>query len=340
MTKNIIDWWLDFDKLTDEELFLVQRKRPADTILQDNHKDVVNQFFNMMPFCNISSETHKIEVSENARDMISHLFQRYVDDDTLVIYSNCEHGCVEENVSRCKNSLQIFHDTEIQNINLNRILDRARNYKKAFVYVIGTQISNGQITPQIFYTRLKEGLVSAGIECIMVCDDVHGMFITPRDYSYFDYIIGTAHALVIDFDMGILITKNESPTIGKQYTNWLEEYIKSVSIVLSRRTKLDIFYKVMVSALEHYTTKEGFELLPNITPNIFALKLKRIPVSESIRLKLREYQIKIEGYNRPEAPYFFIRSRAQQFITRPELLKPGLELLQKYLDASLFFTQV
>lgn len=96
----------------------------------------------------------------------------------------------------------------------------------------------------------------------------------------------------------------------------------------------------MVSALEHYTTKEGFELLPNITPNIFALKLKRIPVSESIRLKLREYQIKIEGYNRPEAPYFFIRSRAQQFITRPELLKPGLELLQKYLDASLFFTQV
>jgi hypothetical protein len=38
-------------------------------------------------------------------------------------------------------------------------------------------------------------------------DDVHGMFLIPRDYSIFDYILYTAHSLIPNYEMGFLISK-------------------------------------------------------------------------------------------------------------------------------------
>jgi len=45
------------------------------------------------------------------------------------------------------------------------------------------------------------------IKPICVLDDVQEMFIINRDYSQFDYIVGTIHAIIPRYDTGILIYK-------------------------------------------------------------------------------------------------------------------------------------
>lgn len=59
------------------------------------------------------------------------------------------------------------------------------------------------------------------------------MFITPRDYRIFDYVLYTAHSLVTEYDMGILISKEHK--FGKLALNWGEEYLKRLDIVLNKK---------------------------------------------------------------------------------------------------------
>lgn len=331
MKEQLLDWWINKDKLTDDEQRIAKMRRPEDIVNSFNYNNIIDEYFRLMPCCNLTSDTHKIEVAPTARELITKLFTHCVDDDTLIIYSSSEHQSVVENVNRFKHSLSITTD-EIQQLNFSNILREIKNYKKVFVYIIGTEISTGRIIPQKFYTRIKQILVNNNKEHVIVSDDVHGMFITPRDYSIFDYIIGTAHALVVGYNMGIIITKKENPEFGIIATNWLEEYLKPLNVVLSRKEKLYDFYKVISMYLEDYVYDKRTKLLPNITPNIFALRIPKTIISEKLRLQLREYQIKVEGYNVDNTQHCFIRMRGQQFITDSSYLKPGLELLKGYLD--------
>lgn len=65
------------------------------------------------------------------------------------------------------------------------------------------------------------------------------MFFVPRDYSAFDYVIGTLHATYQGFDTGILIEK--SYTLGKKAYNLGFEYLKRSDIILKRSEKTNLF---------------------------------------------------------------------------------------------------
>ena len=61
----------------------------------------------------------------------------------------------------------------------------------------------------------------------------------PRDYSIFDYVIGTAHAIIPEYNCGIVISKDKPycrnpKKIAMKFSNLL-------SIVLKRKQYLSSF---------------------------------------------------------------------------------------------------
>lgn len=324
---NILEWYNNYQKLTDEERICLNKTCP-EIKLYDNFKDIENRLFNYMLYSNISSENRKISFSACATDFINLLFNKYVDDETLVISTNCEHDNVKKNLIKCKNLLVLDFYNDVRKLNTSKITNIISNYKKVFVYIIGTQISTGEITPQQFYNNIKNIFISHNIDHKIVIDDVHGMFIVPRDYTVFDYIISTAHALVRDFDMGILISKNLE--FGEQISNWGAEYLKCLEVILNRKDKLNIFRFVMTEYFSKYLATGYFELLDRTTNNIFSMKIHKLKFTKSMSEKLKEYEIRVESDENSNSQVY-LRFRAQQFIKRPDFLIDGIKYLESIL---------
>lgn len=327
--EDLLKWWLNIDKLTPEEQTIINTENVNPPIFGDNYKELEQKFFNKLLCSNISTDSYKIEVEESASVMIRKLFNYYVDDETLVIHSVNEHETPSNCIKEIKNSLAI----NTNYFDINKYIDTIKNYKKIFVYIIGTEISTGKITPQIIYEQIKDVADKFNAQITIVCDDVHGMFVTPRDYALFDYIVGTAHALNKNYDMGILISKKDNPIFGFKATNWMNEYLSMLDIILKRKDKMNVFYKVMGIILEKYIIHKNFALESYVTPNIFSLKMKKIPIKRETYEALDKLFIIIEGYNVVDAPCYYFRIRAQQFITHPDDLIKGVEILLKLLNA-------
>lgn len=334
--KQQIQWWLDRDPLSNNEKELLFHTRP-ETIEEDpiKYKQILDKYFNLMLNCNISSDTHEMKCDKKATFFINKLFNKYADDDTLIICSEDEHTSVRDNLKNCKNVLTLNYIDDICNLKINNIIQKAKLYKKVFVYMIGTHISTGRIVPQTFFIRLKEALIKNNIQHIMVLDDVHGMFLVPRDYSIFDYIVFTAHALIKDFDEGMLVCKKEDTIEGNKGYNWLEEYYKSLQVILKRQEKLRLFNTIMTEYFSKYLIYDNFKLYNNrVASHIFSIAIKNKNFDEELYKVLKnEYYIRLEGYNDEKAPYTFIRFRAAQFIKAPEKMIEGIELLESVLSA-------
>lgn len=334
--KQQIQWWLDRDPLNEIEKELLFHTRP-ETIEEDpiKYKQALDKYFNLMLNCNISSETHEIKCDKKATFFINRLFDKYVDDETLVICSEDEHTSVKERLVISKHVFLLNYDNDICALKINNIIQKAKQYKKVFVYIIGTHISTGRVIPQIFFKRLKEGLNKNNIKHTMILDDVHGMFLVPRDYSIFDYIVFTAHALIRDFDEGMLICKKGDSIEGNKGYNWLERYYESLQVILRRQEKLRLFNNIMTEYFSKYLAYKDFSLYHNrIASHIFSIAVKNKSFNEELYLILKnEYYIRLEGFNNLTAPHIFIRFRAAQFIKEPEKLIEGLEFLESVLYA-------
>ena len=326
-SKDLLTWWLSKDGLSSEEDVLIHNVCTMDKKFVDegSYKKLEDEYFERLPFGNIDSDGYDISFSKKATDLIVELFRLHVDDDTLVISSDSEHDNVKKCLSGCKNRLIL---TDLTNVSMNNILVESKKYKKVFVYIIGTQISNGRITPQNLYIELKELFIKNGIEHIMVIDDVHGMFIIPRDYSIFDYIIFTAHALVLNYSMGMLISRKGLYRAESIY-NWGSDYLPSLDIVLKRQEKLRMFNYVMSEYFYFYLKSNDYKLFPNVAPHIFSLIAINKNFTEDMCQLLKPYQIKVEYSNQK---YTFLRFRAAQYISDPDLLLPGLDKLETILD--------
>ena len=74
--KQQIQWWLDRDPLTEEEKQLLFKLKPNNIIQTDEseYNKLCDKYFNIMPFCNISSITHTIKCDESATNFINKLF--------------------------------------------------------------------------------------------------------------------------------------------------------------------------------------------------------------------------------------------------------------------------
>lgn len=329
--KDITKWWLDYMPLSEKEQKLITQIRTSSPILGSDEEFnlIEKEYFNRMPYCNISENTHHLTFSDCATNFINGLFDKYVDDETLVLYTNNEHDNVKKNLQKCKNTLEVEYYPIIKPLKLQNIINECKKYKKVFVYMIGTQISTGEITPQIFFEKLKQQLVYNKIDHTIVLDDVHGMFLVPRDYSLFDYIIYTAHALIKHYDMGIMISKDRF--MGIQAINWGKEYLEMLDVVLKRKEKLRIFPYVMKNEFYEILLNEGFGICEDTSPQIFSLKTNNIFYTKKMYDILDSYEVRVEGMEHTNK---YLRFRAQQFIQYPENLNKGLEVVYNILSSA------
>lgn len=330
---EIIKWWSNINPISNEEKEILNNKRSKEIIYpkSDNvWKELSREYFDRIPFCNITNETHTIMFDECATNHIKNLFKEYVDNDTLVVFSNNEHHNVQAEVEKCKNKLKLDFYKDIRTLNISKVISESKKYKKVFVYVIGTQISTGEITPQSFYEELKKRLVSENINHIMVLDDVQGMFIVPRDYRIFDYIVGTAHALIEGYDMGILISRKDK--FGIKALNWGQDYLKSLDIILNRKEQMYMFSNIMERAFEYILFEYGFGLFNNTTPHIFSIKTNGMKFTEEMHEILDKYCIRLEGIGNSIVPNVYIRFRAQLLLRYTDECIKGLDVLNEILS--------
>lgn len=326
--EDLIHWWLAQDPLTknEKDLLYLPRNNIQKFGTTKELDILADKYYKRMPFSNLSADKYKITFADTATEMIDEIFKQNVDDETLVIYSNVEHPSVFNNVKKCKNILELDYEKEIFTLNLTRIKNVLHKYKKFFVYIIGTVVSSGEITPQAFYLQIKQLLEENEKKLTLIIDDVHGMFFVPRDYSIFDYIIYTAHACINQYDMGILISKTGN--IGQRIINDGSDYLKMLDVILKRKTKIYQFYLVMEQYFEEYLANSNFELLARNTPHLFSIKTSQLRYVKKINDKLDTYEIRLES-DKQTINYLLFRNA--RFIKKPELLLPGLKELEKYL---------
>jgi len=113
-----------------------------------------------------------------------------------------------------------------------KLVCKIRRYKRVFLYAIGTTCGDGVITPTSLFRQIQAIVRSANVELISVLDAVQELFLFDRDYSCFDYVIGTAHALVPEYDTGIVISK-ELPYMSKLRTG--EKLVKLIQIIMNHK---------------------------------------------------------------------------------------------------------
>ena len=331
---KLIEWYLCQDPYTEEEKELLKTLRPEfpEIVDNDTYSELEKEYFNRMPFCNISSNTHCIRFDESGSSFINKIFDKEVDDDTLVVSTTYEHGSVQKRLKEVKNILLLNSDNDIRGYNIEKVINEAKKYKKTFVYIIGTQLSTGEITPQMFFEELKQEFINNNINHKILIDDVHGMFVTPRDYRIFDYVLYTAHSLVNEYEMGVLISKEND--LGLQAYNWGSEYLKRLDIILSKKEKMMQFKNIMIQYLNKLIADTSTFRLYNQTANhIFAVETKGIYYSEKEYDKLDSYKIRVSEHKIANS---WIRIRFQEFTRQtPEKAIEGLHYLFKVINKAM-----
>lgn len=243
-------------------------------------------------------------LAKSASMFIDDLFNNLVDDHTFVVAAN-EHTTIYKNLTNTK--YRLLHYNTIQNFDIESIIDSYKHSgcNKLFVYI--TSILEMQIVPMAFYNKLKECLVNIGIEHVIVLDDVHSMFLIPKDYDIFDYVLFTGHALLPGFEAGFLLSKDSKPW-GCSDAMILNQYLDSLEILLKKRDKLYLFTTLlqqyyaeelsntMMFKIPKNTSFSNFYLQIN-QPNLYNIIERYIPELALYGIHAEENLITIRGPN-------------------------------------------
>ena len=339
---RMTEWWLNYKPLTQELL------NKVNTVNDDlpkygncNWEDLVEKLRNKIPLS--SSTPRYLYVNDKGRTFIDELFKKYMDDDTLLITSSTEHEAVVKNINQYN-----LNDVCVK-INPNQYYDiipeikkalSRKQYKKVFVYIIGTNLTTGRVTPQQYFIDIKQYLTSINMEHKITIDDVHGMFIIPRDYSIFDYILYTAHVLTRKYEMGMLWSKTEE-NFGYKYDNLLNTYIDIIDIMLERVDKLKFWRSTMINEFNNTViTSNGIvQIVQESAPHIFTLRINCPPhliYNDEKAIELEHKEIKLDNPKDVKSNFFYIRLRGSAFITFPELLEDRLNIVNKIIEKALF----
>lgn len=181
----------------------------TESLLSDEeYEEVNNELKSYLQFSNI--ENFNFSFAPCATDIINALFDKYVDDDTLIITTCKEHKSTTKCLKQHKN-VQIVYDK-----NKSQELKFEGNYKRIFIFMIGTSCAEGEFTYDYVFDNIISAAKATEKEVITVIDACQELFLLPRNYSRFDYIIGTGHALVPKFNVGILLRKDSCLDVGKR----------------------------------------------------------------------------------------------------------------------------
>lgn len=317
---NYIQWWLKYKPLDNREQELLSKKYEDYEIGQEDYS---LQYLDLCPANNVAT-THSVSFDVSATSIIDKLFSMYVDNKTLVIVSSDEHDSVKKHLEKSNTCVINMHNKNLDWGSIKKIVD---GYTNIFCYIIGTTAS-GNITKDIFLKKIKSLCTNKKI--IMVLDAVQEMFVLPRDYSMFDYIIGTAHAMTKGFDMGIVIRNNKLSDIGKKYKYRPLQHLELLKIVVQRMDKLFLLKPVLDMEFEKYSSI----LTPNNTiPSIVSYNsLYKFNITTFNLMK--NYHIRIEGAEHTEEGVRIQpRFRASSFIKYPEALEKGIPLFKNIMES-------
>lgn len=243
--QGIVDWWKNYLPLTENEKILYEPSRKP---LDGEFSQTLNDRFMSHLIGNVPQD-YLVRMSSCATNLIDELFAKYVDDDTLVVSTDLEHPNVRENLKKVPHLLTLkVNDCTFQNQEaIAQVLNEAINHKRVFLYFIGMTNQGLSETSMMFHAKLKTLLTKTGIEHVYVYDDVQGMFYLPRDYSIFDFVIGTAHAAVHKFELGFILYRQSFKgwVPGEFSRKGLALYLPALETVLMRREKVNIFDYVL-----------------------------------------------------------------------------------------------
>ena len=198
---ELINWWLNSVKFNEEELKLLQTENVIEQFVPNKceQKDITKKLLSLLPISN-GIENSLISFDTCATNIIDELFKKHVTDETLVITSGSEHPSVVNNLNKCKNVKVVVNSTGLESLNFD-----FTKYKNIFCYFIGLSVGDNHYMPNKIVESLQQLIKSLNMPSVFILDDVQEMFLLPRDYSIYDYVIGTAHALIPKFNTGILI---------------------------------------------------------------------------------------------------------------------------------------
>ena len=344
---NMIDWWFRLCSITPEEHELINKPCNYNKVTSINSWDTLQELVrSQLPYAggfdnkewDMNLTGYNLYLGKSATELINKVCDKHITDDTLVITSIVEHPAVKDAVERLgrtnKDHVILDYINGIQNLNISQVVEACekKKYKKAFVLIIGTQVTTGEVTPQKFFIKLKDYLESQGIDTVMAIDDAQGMYLVPRNYNIFDYVIYTAHTLVREHLMGMLWSK-EKVDFGVQYSGWLAQYLNKLKVMLKFQEKYNSFSDVMKDELREYLYRSDINYVADSVPYIFSIRVDCPPNfiynNYMVDKWLSEYEVKLES-DSPE--WFYIKLRAAQYITTPEKLTKAIPLIKKLLD--------
>jgi len=327
-TQYMLNWWLKDNSFSDDELKFLTSFNTEEIKFESKEKynNLLLQYFKKMPACNLNIENSTIRFDESATNLINALFSEYVDKDTLVVSSILEHPSVNMNLDKIDNKI-LLDEYDVKTLNIKNIQKEILKYKKVFVYIIGTHVKDGYTTAQDLYLEIRKFCNNHNIKSTIVIDSVQEMFLIPRDYSIFDYVIGTAHAIIRNFDMGILIINNKNKEFGKPIYNWANTYLKMLELITAKREKLYQFRNIMTQYYFPIISKKHFKVEDdaNGANYFFHMTDELGQLNPDLRTRLKKYEIESDD-NR------ILRFRGTTYLQKPELLLQGIKFLNMLLE--------
>lgn len=338
MDLNPIQKQIAENRLTDDQHSILSAPYELTKIVGE-HKDLDALIFDRLPQSNLSTDDYNIGFAESATDLIKDILSKdKLTDDTLVIISSNECANVMQIAVELPNVLIISQKDEISKNIFKSIDAYVPEGKNVIVYVIGTQLSTGIITPNQQFIQLKQMLQNKGCKSIFILDDVQGMFVVPRDYSIFDYVIGSCHGLVRNFNMGMVIQNNHMDQYGYSQADDEQQYISQLDILLTKLNSFDKFTDVIRQVFSDELSKEESRLFAESAPNIVAIRFSDSegdPITFTTQQieTLSQHYIRVTIDDTTKRLEHYVCLRAQEILYHPESVLQGLMLLEQYLQS-------
>lgn len=268
---NLIEIIKENSLTQEEDIFY--KKAIKDNIYKEClYNDELNKkLLALLPYNNLTDYYFSFDTC--ATNIIKSLFDKYTDEETLILSTYSEHPNVNNILDSEKNVNKIIKPLNFKNyyegmftLSQADLTNLIKRYKKVFVYCIGTSCGLGVVNNNYLFKKIKSICKSLNKECILVLDAVQELFLLFRDYSLFDYVIGTAHALIPDYNIGVCLSKTKNEF--KFFSN-IEDFYKLLSCLLKRKTYLTNFTTLLQDYYD-YLYSSDIDIHANVN-HLFAL---------------------------------------------------------------------
>lgn len=289
---NILYSWKDKFKFTSYEhslLFNNDMTIPEDkrNLVFNNKQNIEFQkrFFNHILYSNISSNNYKVSFDTCATNIINKLFERYATSNTLIITTNSEHPSVVYNLNKYNDDNIIYIDNMLS---IFDIKNKISKYTNILIYVCATPALSINIVQNELIENIQIMCKKYNKHLVTILDDVQGMFLYPRDYRIYNYIIGTAHAIIPGFNLGFVIS-NKQDDICNLYSQKYEEiFIDMLDHILKYKSLL---YQYSMILTQYYSTllfyNNKFKLYNELPFKFFIIDQGKIDYERKNNPKMR-----------------------------------------------------